>query len=250
MNVRQRRGAFFTVLYKVFEINNKCPVTGWKSFTFSCVQAHGSRWHEGVCVVLRLCSPGWGAMPSGLVVLGLLLLLCARAQAFAILPGNSLNHQEITERAILDMTVQVCRSLAQAEGTDFTAPVRISFRGVNFNQHNSICFCVSVVLVGFNFNLCACTGSAFHCRFCCHSLRSPQIVQEFPPSHHRHHAEEHKNRPPSRLQWELSLWRGNVYPGEENHHRRTTGCQSEQQGRKFWDSERETGRDLPSSSGV
>lgn len=63
-------------------------------------------------------------MSSGLVVLCLLLLLTG-AQGFGILPGDSLNHLEITERAILDTAVQVCHALAQAEGTDFSFPVRI-----------------------------------------------------------------------------------------------------------------------------
>ncbi|KAM3601821.1 uncharacterized protein V6R79_019411 [Siganus canaliculatus] len=60
-------------------------------------------------------------MSSGLTAL-CLLLLHAGAQGFGILPGESLNHLEITERAILNVTVHVCRALAQAEGTDFTFP--------------------------------------------------------------------------------------------------------------------------------
>lgn len=62
-------------------------------------------------------------MTSGLAVF-VLLLLYTGAQGFAILPGKSLNHQEITEKAILNKAVEVCRALAQAEGTDFTSPVR------------------------------------------------------------------------------------------------------------------------------
>ncbi|XP_041809022.1 von Willebrand factor A domain-containing protein 7-like [Chelmon rostratus] len=62
-------------------------------------------------------------MSSGLAAL-CLLLLHTRAQGFGILPGDSLNHLEITERAILNVTVQVCRALAQAEGTDFTLPAQ------------------------------------------------------------------------------------------------------------------------------
>nr|XP_046266994.1 von Willebrand factor A domain-containing protein 7-like [Scatophagus argus] len=62
-------------------------------------------------------------MSSGLAVL-CLLLLHTGAQGFGILPGNSLNHLEITEKAILNTTVQVCRALAQAEGTDFTFPAQ------------------------------------------------------------------------------------------------------------------------------
>uniref|UniRef100_UPI0037E7810C von Willebrand factor A domain-containing protein 7-like n=1 Tax=Semicossyphus pulcher TaxID=241346 RepID=UPI0037E7810C len=51
-----------------------------------------------------------------------LVLLHTGAQGFAILPGDALNHLEITERAILNVTVQVCRDLAKAEGADFFLP--------------------------------------------------------------------------------------------------------------------------------
>jgi len=68
-------------------------------------------------------------MPSGFAAL-CLLLLHTGALGFGILPGDSQNHQEITERAILSSTLQVCRTLAQAEGTDFTFPVRIPFNEV------------------------------------------------------------------------------------------------------------------------
>lgn len=61
-------------------------------------------------------SPG----PAALV----LLLLCAGADGFGIVPSKSLNHQEITQRALLEKAVEVCRALAQAEGTNFNAPVR------------------------------------------------------------------------------------------------------------------------------
>eukprot|EP00064_Thunnus_orientalis_P014263 superscaffoldBa00002458_g14305 len=64
-----------------------------------------------------------GMMSGGLAVL-CLLLLHTGVQGFGLLPGNSLNHLEITERAILNATVQVCRALAQAEGTDFTFPAQ------------------------------------------------------------------------------------------------------------------------------
>ncbi|XP_069002307.1 von Willebrand factor A domain-containing protein 7-like [Embiotoca jacksoni] len=60
-------------------------------------------------------------MSSRLAVL-CLLLLHTGALGFGILPGKSLNHLEITEKAILNATVQVCRALAQAEGADFTFP--------------------------------------------------------------------------------------------------------------------------------
>lgn len=62
-------------------------------------------------------------MSSGSAIV--LLLLCAGADGFGIVPSDSLNHQQITERAILERTVEVCRALALAEGTDFNAPVRI-----------------------------------------------------------------------------------------------------------------------------
>ncbi|XP_071377870.1 von Willebrand factor A domain-containing protein 7-like [Centroberyx affinis] len=57
-------------------------------------------------------------LPSGLAALCLLLLQTG-ALGFGILPGDSLNHLEITEKAILNATVQVCRKLAQAEGARF-----------------------------------------------------------------------------------------------------------------------------------
>ncbi|XP_060911370.1 von Willebrand factor A domain-containing protein 7-like [Labrus mixtus] len=53
-----------------------------------------------------------------------LLILDTRTQGFGILPGDSLNHLEITERAILNVTVQVCHDLAAAEGADFTFPLK------------------------------------------------------------------------------------------------------------------------------
>ncbi|XP_020564422.1 von Willebrand factor A domain-containing protein 7 [Oryzias latipes] len=53
-----------------------------------------------------------------------LLLLQRGAQSFGILPGKSLNHLEITKQAILNATVQTCRSLALAEGTNFNFPTQ------------------------------------------------------------------------------------------------------------------------------
>ncbi|KAM6984482.1 von Willebrand factor A domain-containing protein 7-like [Tautogolabrus adspersus] len=53
-----------------------------------------------------------------------LLILLTRTQGFGILPGDSLNHLEITERALLNVTVQVCHDLAAAEGADFTFPLK------------------------------------------------------------------------------------------------------------------------------
>lgn len=65
---------------------------------------------------------------SGLAALCFLLLQTG-ACGFEILGwffrGKSLTHEDITERAILNTTVQVCRALALAEGKDFTFPVRI-----------------------------------------------------------------------------------------------------------------------------
>ncbi|XP_015250353.1 PREDICTED: von Willebrand factor A domain-containing protein 7-like [Cyprinodon variegatus] len=52
------------------------------------------------------------------------LFLHIGPQAFEILPGDSLNHQEITERAILNATVQTCRALAVAEGVNFNFPAQ------------------------------------------------------------------------------------------------------------------------------
>ncbi|XP_026183681.1 von Willebrand factor A domain-containing protein 7-like isoform X2 [Mastacembelus armatus] len=59
-------------------------------------------------------------MMSGLAVLCLLLLQTG-AHGFR-LGGNSVTHQQITENAILNMTTQVCRALAMAEGKDFKFP--------------------------------------------------------------------------------------------------------------------------------
>lgn len=70
-------------------------------------------------------------MSPWLAAFGLLLLIPG-ALGFAILPGESLNHLEITERAILNATVQACRELAKAERADFTFPVRIPSAEVGF----------------------------------------------------------------------------------------------------------------------
>ncbi|XP_036071146.1 von Willebrand factor A domain-containing protein 7-like [Oryzias melastigma] len=53
-----------------------------------------------------------------------LLYLKSGALGFGILPGESFNHQTITERALLNVTAQVCRALALAEGKDFTFPAQ------------------------------------------------------------------------------------------------------------------------------
>ncbi|KAK9536523.1 hypothetical protein VZT92_006297 [Zoarces viviparus] len=56
--------------------------------------------------------------------LAALCLLLLQTEAFKItwFSGDSLTHQEITEKAILNVTVQVCRALARAEGKDFSLP--------------------------------------------------------------------------------------------------------------------------------
>lgn len=67
-------------------------------------------------------------MSFGLAVPCLLLMhLLSCAHGFGILLGKSMSHMEITEKAILDTTVHVCRALAQAEGTAFASPVRVCF---------------------------------------------------------------------------------------------------------------------------
>ncbi|KAM4726270.1 LOW QUALITY PROTEIN: von Willebrand factor A domain-containing protein 7-like [Anableps anableps] len=58
---------------------------------------------------------------SGLAVLYFLLLQTG-VHTFGIFKGESLSHQVITERAILNVTMQVCRSLALSEGRDFPSP--------------------------------------------------------------------------------------------------------------------------------
>ncbi|XP_068456761.1 von Willebrand factor A domain-containing protein 7-like [Clinocottus analis] len=58
---------------------------------------------------------------SWLAALGLLLLQTG-ASGFGICPGKSLNHQEITEEALLNVTAHVCQAVALAEGKDFTFP--------------------------------------------------------------------------------------------------------------------------------
>ncbi|CAK6971423.1 von Willebrand factor A domain-containing protein 7-like [Scomber scombrus] len=57
---------------------------------------------------------------AGLAALCLLLLQTG-ALGFEIL-GGGVTHQKITERAILNATVQVCRAVATAEGKDFAFP--------------------------------------------------------------------------------------------------------------------------------
>lgn len=108
-------------------------------------------------------------MSGGSAVL-CLLLLHTGAQGFGLLPGKSLNHLEITEKAILNATVRVCRALAQAEGTDFTLPVRIHFHQ-DIVPENSTSL---LVMLGFDPDLCV--GTTFHCRGCCCCLWSTTII--------------------------------------------------------------------------
>ncbi|XP_077596559.1 von Willebrand factor A domain-containing protein 7-like [Stigmatopora nigra] len=51
-----------------------------------------------------------------------ILLLQVGVLGFGILPESSQDHLEITERAILNVTVQACRALAESEGNQFTLP--------------------------------------------------------------------------------------------------------------------------------
>uniref|UniRef100_A0A3Q1J284 VWFA domain-containing protein n=2 Tax=Anabas testudineus TaxID=64144 RepID=A0A3Q1J284_ANATE len=60
---------------------------------------------------------------AGLVALCLLLMLTGvLGFDIGLSKGNSLNHQQITESAILDVTLHVCRTVALTEGKDFTSP--------------------------------------------------------------------------------------------------------------------------------
>lgn len=52
-----------------------------------------------------------------------LLLLSTVVLGFEVNKETTLNHQEITKRAFLNTTVQVCRAIALSEGRAFTAPV-------------------------------------------------------------------------------------------------------------------------------
>ncbi|XP_054586740.2 von Willebrand factor A domain-containing protein 7 [Nothobranchius furzeri] len=66
---------------------------------------------------------------SGLTALALLLLQCG-ALGFRILSGDSITHEDITEKAILNVTAQVCCSLALTEGKTFTFPSRLTAEAV------------------------------------------------------------------------------------------------------------------------
>ncbi|XP_034148968.1 von Willebrand factor A domain-containing protein 7-like isoform X2 [Esox lucius] len=61
-------------------------------------------------------------MSPGLAIACLLLLLTG-SKGFKVLPSdNSSTHQDITNKAILQTTAQVCKDLASVEGRDFTLP--------------------------------------------------------------------------------------------------------------------------------
>ncbi|XP_020778682.2 von Willebrand factor A domain-containing protein 7-like [Boleophthalmus pectinirostris] len=52
----------------------------------------------------------------------IVLLLPTAVLGFVVNRGTTFTHQEITQRAFLNVTVEVCRSIAQSEGRTFTAP--------------------------------------------------------------------------------------------------------------------------------
>ncbi|CAL9685255.1 unnamed protein product [Knipowitschia caucasica] len=62
-------------------------------------------------------------MTLGFIVLSLLLLPTA-VTAFRVDREITYNHQEITKRAILEVTVEVCRSVAESNGKAFTFPTK------------------------------------------------------------------------------------------------------------------------------
>ncbi|KAK7925738.1 hypothetical protein WMY93_008048 [Mugilogobius chulae] len=60
-------------------------------------------------------------MRVGFIVLSALLMPTVLL-GFEVDRGTTLNHQEITKRAFLNVTVEVCRAIARSEGWTFTAP--------------------------------------------------------------------------------------------------------------------------------
>uniref|UniRef100_A0AAV2JA24 von Willebrand factor A domain-containing protein 7-like n=1 Tax=Knipowitschia caucasica TaxID=637954 RepID=A0AAV2JA24_KNICA len=62
-------------------------------------------------------------MTLGFIVLSLLLLPTA-VTAFRVDREITYNHQEITKRAIFEVTVEVCRSVAESNGKAFTFPTK------------------------------------------------------------------------------------------------------------------------------
>ncbi|XP_033834539.1 von Willebrand factor A domain-containing protein 7-like [Periophthalmus magnuspinnatus] len=66
---------------------------------------------------------------SGLFLLTLMSLLSG-VTAFKIIKSPLWSHQEITERAILNVTTHACRAVAEAEGLDFTFPASFTIEMV------------------------------------------------------------------------------------------------------------------------
>ncbi|XP_055082969.1 von Willebrand factor A domain-containing protein 7-like isoform X3 [Periophthalmus magnuspinnatus] len=66
---------------------------------------------------------------SGLFLLTLMSLL-PRVTGFTIIKSSSWSHQEITKRAILNVTTLACRAVAEAEGLDFTFPASFTIESV------------------------------------------------------------------------------------------------------------------------
>ncbi|XP_061888792.1 von Willebrand factor A domain-containing protein 7-like [Entelurus aequoreus] len=63
---------------------------------------------------------------SVLLLLALVLVLTGLAQSFNplfVFDGNSTTHRDITQRAILQKTAEVCRDIAAADGRDFTLAI-------------------------------------------------------------------------------------------------------------------------------
>lgn len=64
------------------------------------------------------------------MLLLLLLSLFPRVIGFKIIRSSSFSHQEITEIAILNVTLHACRAVAEAEGSSFAFPASITSRSV------------------------------------------------------------------------------------------------------------------------
>lgn len=67
----------------------------------------------------------YAAMQTSLLLMALYLSLPGGTQAFKplISGGGSVTHRDITQRAVLRKTAEVCRALAAAQGQDFSLPV-------------------------------------------------------------------------------------------------------------------------------
>lgn len=83
-------------------------------------------------VSLTLCSTGCAVMVALAVLCLLLMQTGVLGFGIGLFGGNSLTHQQITESAILNVTLQVCHTLALAKGKDFTLPVRTKFNQIMF----------------------------------------------------------------------------------------------------------------------